>query len=135
MLQLKRGDGRPRDSRRGRQLGYRRAAGARPRQPNLEWLSQFDALEARVMLSAIRNLPGFAANVLPAVDDVSVGPFLLGFTANFFGVNVGVQPGNGAYVNNNGSITFGDGLNLPTNGEALSLLLYSGRHDAPHRRK
>src|SRR5262249_38238993 len=108
MLQRKRGEGRSSDGPWGRRLGYRRAAGARRRRPDLEWLVQPDALEDRVMLSAIRNLPGFAAHVLPAIDDISIGSLPLGFNANFFGVNVS----NIAYVNNNGSLTFGDGLNF-----------------------
>lgn len=51
--------------------------------------------------SAAAVVPGFNTTILPRNDDDSSGLVPLGFTANFFGVNF-----SGAYVNNNGNITF-----------------------------
>jgi hypothetical protein len=70
---------------------------------------QCEPLEARNLLSAIRALPGFAANVLNRNDDGSTGQVPIGFTANFFGVSRST-----AYVNNNGNITLDSALSTFT---------------------
>jgi hypothetical protein len=57
--------------------------------------------------AAIR--PGFAADFLAANDDGSTGLIPLGFTANFFG-----NPYTGAYLNNNGNMTFNNPLSTFT---------------------
>lgn len=46
-------------------------------------------------------VPGFNSNTLPANDDGSTGFVPFGFTTNFFGTDY-----TGAYINNNGNITF-----------------------------
>jgi hypothetical protein len=51
--------------------------------------------------SGIRNLAGFASNVLPANDDGSTQLIPMGFTINYFGNQYGAL-----YVNNNGDVTF-----------------------------
>jgi hypothetical protein len=61
-----------------------------------------EALEERWMPAAIRNLPGFTTNNIPANDDGSSPLVNVGFTLNFFGVQT-----NQLYVNNNGNLTFG----------------------------
>ena len=61
-----------------------------------------EQLEDRSVPAAIRPLPGFTVNNLPANDDGSTGLVNLGFTINFFGVST-----NQVYVNNNGNITLG----------------------------
>ena len=50
---------------------------------------------------AIRRLPGFQKNFIPANDDGSSDRVQLPFTINFFG-----RLRNSGYVNNNGNITF-----------------------------
>src|SRR3954470_9423892 len=62
-----------------------------------------ERLEARVLFSAIRQLPEFLAHTLGPADDKSV--FVpLGFAGpvNAFGDSF-----DGVYVNNNGNVTFG----------------------------
>ncbi len=55
---------------------------------------------------AIRHLPGFTANVLPPNDDgFTPNAIPLPFTVNFFGTSF-----TSLYVNNNGNVTFGQGL-------------------------
>lgn len=51
--------------------------------------------------AAVKNLSGCGNNTLPANDDDSTGLVTLPFTLNFFGTTF-----NGAFVNNNGNITF-----------------------------
>jgi hypothetical protein len=51
--------------------------------------------------SALRLLPEFTTNVLPANDDDSTGLVPLPFAVNFFGRSY-----SGLYVNNNGNVTF-----------------------------
>lgn len=59
---------------------------------------------------AIRQLTGLTANVLNRNDDGSTPTEVpLGFTANFFG-----KAFNGAFVNNNGNLTFGSRLSTFT---------------------
>jgi hypothetical protein len=53
----------------------------------------------------LRQNPGFAANVLAGNDDGSTGAVGLGFTVNFFG-----SSHNTVFVNNNGNVTFVNGL-------------------------
>lgn len=86
-----------------------RGARSRPRRPVLDGVGRFDVLEARLMLSAVRNLSGFAAHSVGANDDGSFGPFPLGFNANFFGVTR-----SSAFVNNNGNITLDSNLGTYT---------------------
>jgi hypothetical protein len=62
---------------------------------------QVERLEDRAVPTAIRNLPGYMTNTLPANDDGSTGPVNVGFTLNFFSVST-----NTVFVNNNGNITF-----------------------------
>jgi hypothetical protein len=54
-------------------------------------------------VAQIRN--GFDANIVPANDDGSTDLIPLGFTINFFGTSY-----SGAYVNNNGNLTFDEPL-------------------------
>jgi len=61
---------------------------------------QVEPLEGRLVPAAIRNLPGFLVNNLPANDDLSTGAVNLGFMINFFGVHTST-----AFLNNNGNIT------------------------------
>ena len=75
----------------------RRPAPRRPA-PRLE----LEQLEDRTVPSAIRMLPGFTTNNLPANDDGSTGAVNIGFNINFFGVNTSQ-----VFVNNNGNITLG----------------------------
>ncbi len=63
---------------------------------------ELEQLEDRTVPSAIRMLPGFTTNNLPANDDNSTGAVNLGFNINFFGVNTSQ-----VFVNNNGNITIG----------------------------
>ena len=51
--------------------------------------------------AAVRISPGFNTNILPANDDGSTGFVPFGFTLNFYGTNF-----SGAFINNNGNITF-----------------------------
>jgi hypothetical protein len=51
--------------------------------------------------NAVRDLPGFAANTLPANDDESTGSIPVGFPINFFGTLY-----ESLFVNNNGNLTF-----------------------------
>ena len=67
--------------------------------PPLHFGASAGQTDARV--NAIRNLPGFTANTLPANDDSSTDRVPLGFTLNFFGTEY-----NSLFVNNNGNITF-----------------------------
>lgn len=62
---------------------------------------QVEGLEERAVPAAIRNVPGFRANILDRNDDNSTGAVPLGFTANFFGIQRQT-----CFVNNNGNITF-----------------------------
>ena len=55
--------------------------------------------------NAVRNLTGCTANTLPANDDGSTAAVPIGFTADFFG-----NPFTQLFVNNNGNVTFTDGL-------------------------
>jgi len=59
--------------------------------------------------AAIENLSGCGANSLPANDDGSSSEVPLPFTLKFFG-----QSYTGAYVNNNGNVTFGGPLDTFT---------------------
>ena len=59
--------------------------------------------------SAIRDIPGFEANVLPRNDDQSTALIPLPFTVNFFGNSY-----SGLYVNNNGNVTFDSALSTYT---------------------
>ncbi|MBI2685637.1 MAG: hypothetical protein HYX27_04920 [Acidobacteria bacterium] len=54
---------------------------------------------------AIRRLPGFTRNSIPANDDGSSARVQLPFTINFFG-----RTRSSCFVNNNGNITFDDSL-------------------------
>jgi hypothetical protein len=63
-------------------------------------------LEDRTLLTAVRLLPGFEANVLSANDDNSMGPIPFGFEVDFFGDRY-----TSLYVNNNGNVTFTAPLN------------------------
>src|SRR5262249_62260947 len=78
----------------------RRRSPARPR-ARLE----VEPLEGRLVPAAIRPLPGFTTNNLPANDDNSTGLVNVGFNLNFFGVTT-----NQVFVNNNGNITFNQAL-------------------------
>jgi hypothetical protein len=62
-----------------------------------------------VTAQAIRRLPGFQRNSIPANDDGSSALVQLPFTVNFFGRFRG-----SAYVNNNGNITFDESLSTFT---------------------
>lgn len=59
------------------------------------------ALAGDLSAQAIRRLPGFQKNSIPANDDGSSDLVQLPFTINFFG-----RIRNSCYVNNNGNITF-----------------------------
>lgn len=59
--------------------------------------------------AAIRVNPGFDGNTVPRNDDSFVGPVGLGFSIDFYGV-----PRSTAFVNNNGNITFDQGLSTFT---------------------
>jgi len=59
--------------------------------------------------AAIRVNPGFDGNAVPRNDDSFVGPVGLGFSIDFYGV-----PRSTAFVNNNGNITFDQGLSTFT---------------------
>jgi hypothetical protein len=73
-------------------LGGRKPAGwARP---------GVEPLEGRLVPAAIRNLPGFLVNSLPAEDDMPSPQANIGYNINFFGVQT-----NQCFVNNNGNIT------------------------------
>jgi uncharacterized repeat protein (TIGR01451 family) len=54
---------------------------------------------------AIRQLPGFTTNTLPANDDGSTGQVTLPFSVNFFGTTF-----SNLFVNNNGNVTFNNPL-------------------------
>jgi hypothetical protein len=73
----------------------------RPARRRSTFRPRLEQLETRATPAAIRNLPGFTANTLPANDDGSTGAVNVGFTLNFFG-----QQDNQVFVNNNGNITF-----------------------------
>ena len=75
---------------------------------------QCESLEDRILLTAVRDLPGFAANTLPAEPNASSGAVDLGFEIDFFGTRY-----NEIFVNENGNVTFGEGLGTP-NGFNLS---------------
>jgi len=59
--------------------------------------------------AAIRVNPGFDGTAVPRNDDSFVGPVGLGFSIDFYGV-----PRSTAFVNNNGNITFDQGLSTFT---------------------
>jgi len=59
--------------------------------------------------AAIRVNPGFDGTEVPRNDDSFVGPVGLGFSIDFYGV-----PRSTAFVNNNGNITFDQGLSTFT---------------------
>lgn len=59
------------------------------------------AAAAPVRGAAVRDLPGFQANTLPANDDSSTAAVTLPFSPNFFGTTYSA-----VYVNNNGNVTF-----------------------------
>ncbi len=64
-----------------------------------------ESLEDRFLPNAIRLVPGFTSNSLPAEDDAPSQVGNLGFTINFFGVRA-----SSVFVNNNGDITIGQPL-------------------------
>ncbi len=61
-----------------------------------------ESLENRLLLTAVRDLSGFATDALPEQDDVSSGPVDIGFEIDFGGVSYGQL-----FVNENGNVTFG----------------------------
>jgi hypothetical protein len=61
---------------------------------------EVERLESRWVPGAIRNLPGFTANNLGAVDDASSAAITLPFTLNFEGTTTST-----IFVNSNGNIT------------------------------
>jgi hypothetical protein len=65
--------------------------------------------QAQAEGNAIENLPGCTANTFEANDDLFVSGVPLGFTINF-----GSNEYNSTYVNNNGNITFQQGLSTYT---------------------
>lgn len=67
------------------------------------------AVSSRGAQAQIRNNAGFATTNFPANDDQFQGPVNFGFTANFFGT-----PWTQLFVNNNGNVTFGNGLSTYT---------------------
>ena len=97
--------------------GWRPSAG-RPAPRRLGPRLELEQLESRDVPSAIRMLPGFTTNIMPAgpgsnppvttvtatgaSDDGSSNAVNVGFTMNFFGVQT-----NQVFVNSNGNITFG----------------------------
>jgi hypothetical protein len=84
-----------------RRAERRRRADCRPAPPRPRVRLEVEPLEDRMVPAAIRNLPGFMTNNLPANDDNSTGLVNVGFNLNFFGVQT-----NQVFVNNNGNITF-----------------------------
>jgi hypothetical protein len=74
-----------------------KCAAPRRLRPRLE----LEQLETRMVPAAIRMLPGFTTNSLPAEDDAPSQTFTLPFTINFFGVQTNV-----VHINNNGNISF-----------------------------
>ena len=58
---------------------------------------------------AVRNMSSFTGNTLAANDDGSTGFVNFGFAVNFYGLNT-----NGAFVNNNGNLTFSGPLSTYT---------------------
>ncbi|MBI1913989.1 MAG: hypothetical protein HYS12_04535 [Planctomycetes bacterium] len=83
----------------------RRRADCRPAPPRLRARLEVEPLEGRLVPAAIRNLPGFLTNNLPANDDGSTGAVNVGFNLNFFNVQTSQ-----VFVNNNGNITFNQPL-------------------------
>jgi len=70
---------------------------------------KFEPLEARRLLTAVRDLDGFTANSLAATDDGSSAAVAIGFELNFFG-----DLFDELYVNNNGNVTFDGALDDAT---------------------
>lgn len=58
-----------------------------------------------VLANTLRTGDGYMPNVLPRNDDGSTGAVPMGFGVNFYGLNV-----SSTFVNNNGNITFDQGL-------------------------
>lgn len=82
-----------------------RSARSRRAATNVGAIRQSESLETRSLLTAVRLLPGFESNVLPANDDDSTAAVPIGFGIDFFGDHY-----DSLHVNNNGNITFGSPL-------------------------
>ena len=74
----------------------------RQRRPRVSsrWLG-CESLENRILLTAVRDVPGFASNLLPSDADASSGPVDIGFDVDFAG-----ETYSQLFVNENGNITF-----------------------------